>query len=193
MSRILRNKRVWGVGFGCLLLLLSLLVKNLLLMILGCLLIILIIADFYAYKKIMRQMEPFQTRSKIRNVDYLVIGDMVDAVRFVPKGKSYVSICAPERSLFSCIEILQHTSSILNESGGNVLFFYRNSSMDPTSITLFDFPFLSEVAMKKLGLSTIRKRMQYPLLYSPIKTSMFLANRGGTRPGQRSGLPISSY
>ena len=74
-----------------------------------------------ALKKIQDQKEPFKIGGKIRNVHYLIIGDMAKPSIMVPANQSFVQIKAPNRSLRASFEILKHTSSILDEDEGNVI------------------------------------------------------------------------
>ena len=61
------------------------------------------------------QIQPFGAYSEIRNVDVLIIGDMINPCIVVKDGQSYVQIKAPFRNLESCYELVRHTHSILND------------------------------------------------------------------------------
>jgi len=110
-------------------------------------LIILIALLDYAVRNKMRTMSaPFDIFSNVRNVDYLVIGDFCRAEDYVPKGKTYVQIAAPGRSLNSSFQILRHTHSILKENG-NVIIPIGNSKKD---FMIFDMPFFTRLQSKNI-------------------------------------------
>lgn len=115
----------------------------------------------------MRQMHaPFTTKSNIRNVDYLVIGDCINAIECVPENKSYVQIAAPGRSEKSCYQILRHTHSILKENGGTVIFAFGNGKEE---FTLFDAPFLHYITIKKYHLEGLKMKSAFPIIFAPIR------------------------
>ena len=82
---------------------------------------------FYRHYK--RQMAVFSPASKVRNVNYLVIGELCDAGKYVPEGKSYIAILAPGRSLKSAYETARHTFSILDENDGAIVFSLDRKNM----------------------------------------------------------------
>lgn len=73
-------------------------------------------------RKMNKQKEPFEPRSVIRNLDYIIIGDVSESVRKDISG-SGTGICirSPECSFAAVYEILKHTFSILREQGGKAV------------------------------------------------------------------------
>lgn len=139
------------------------------------LLILFFILNRSAVRKLLRQKKPFEIGGKIRNVDYLIIGDFIDPASVVPTDKTYVQIKAPNRSLTASFEILRHTSSILDEDHGNVIIAVKNiNKKKPYSV--FDIPFLYDLTMKKLGLGKMNQFANFPLLVNPLSTIKFILN-----------------
>lgn len=133
-------------------------------------LIALLALNRIALKKIYIQKAPFKIGGKIRNVDYLIIGDMINAATVVPANKRFVQIKAPNRSLSASFEILRHTSSILDEDNGNVVICTAKKNKNKKTYSIFDTPFLYCLTIKKLGLGTLNKLATFPVLIKPIST-----------------------
>ena len=139
------------------------------------LLILLFIVNRSAIKKILLQKKPFEIGGNIRNVDYLIIGDMIDPASVVPANKSFVQIKAPNRSLKASFEILKHTSSILDEDNGNVIIAVKNvESENPFSV--FDIPFFYYLTIKKFGIEKMLRFSRFPLLVKPFLTIELMFN-----------------
>lgn len=164
MSRILRNKKK----------IIAILICGLLVIlkcyVLALLFALILLLNWKMRKILSKQSEPFSNSSKIRNVDYLIIGDLVNAKKYVPEGKSFVQISSYRKSFGACYEILRHTSSILNEESSNVLFFVEKKKLDSNEITLFDIPYFSNITVENLNLQKKRKQYNYPILFAPIKS-----------------------
>jgi hypothetical protein len=129
----------------------------------------------YVVRKIQLQKAPFQINGSIRNVDYLLIGDMIDSEKVIPQGKSSVQIKAPNRSLFGAFEILKHTSSILDEDNGNVIIAVKNSELK-NQFSVFDIPFLYNLTIKKYGIEKYTKLAKVPFLINPFLSIKLLLN-----------------
>lgn len=129
----------------------------------------------YAVRIIESQKAPFQIYGNIRNVDYLIIGDMIDATSIVPHDKRYVQIKAHSRSLNAAFEILKHTSSILDEDNGNVIIAVKKNKANG-SFSIFDIPFLYNLTIKKYGIEKLVRLSHFPFLIKPISTIMLLLN-----------------
>lgn len=127
-----------------------------------------------AVRRIRAQLEPFGARSRVRNVDYLLIGDMCRPEDIVPAGKSYVQIAAPGRSLAACYEILRHTHSILKEDGGCAVLAVQDKNSDKKSYSVFDVSFFHTVTVTKLCLERLSKWRSFPVLLAPWRTMRFL-------------------
>jgi hypothetical protein len=126
-------------------------------------------------KKIMfKQYEPFTAKSKIRNVDCLIIGEICNPQKVMPAHcNNYVQIKIPDSSLFSCFEILKHTSSIIREQGGRVIFVVNERKKFET-FNVFDTYFFHKITINKYGLSSLKKKARLPFLFSPIKSFKLL-------------------
>lgn len=129
-----------------------------------------------ALRRISRQRELFIAGSRVRNVDYLLIGDMCRATDIVPAGKTYVQLAAPGRSLAASYEILRHTHSILKEDGGCVVLTPAGGK---SGYSVYDVPFFHTVTVSRLGLSTLRKMQRLPALFAPWRTARFLLGVAG--------------
>jgi hypothetical protein len=140
-----------------------------------------LICIFYinrAVRKIMfKQVEPFSSHSRIRNVDCLVIGEICNPQEIIPDDcNTYVQINIPNSSLFSCYEILKHTSSIVKEQGGDILFVIGKKHAKH-KFSVFDTYFLHEITVKKYGLSWLKKKSKIPFIFCPIDSMKLLFNQ----------------
>lgn len=123
-----------------------------------------------------KQVAPFSSRSMIRNVDFLIIGDLCDPSIFLPKKSTYINIGRPNRGLIVSYQILRHTHSILNE-GGEVVFVIKSNYLKSEVFSVFDIPFLHYTTIKELGLRKIVRRNRWPLIFEPIISVKFTMNR----------------
>lgn len=130
------------------------------------------IMNLIIVSKMRKECAPFNAMSKIRNVDYLVIGDQCKIKEIVPIGKTYVQIAAPGRSFTSSFEILRHTFSILKDNGGVVVIVGKKKSKE--KYTIFDLPYFHQVTLKRLGLQRKRILTYIPIIISPIKSIKIL-------------------
>lgn len=136
-----------------------------------------LILNEVVYRKNRRQVRVFSPASKTRNVDYLVIGDMCDADKVVLKGKTYVQLSAPNRTLKSAYEIARHTFSILDEREANLVFVVKKQNLNG-GYSHFDYPIfqLSPISMKRLGLEKAQKVQRLNYLLHPIQSIQFMLN-----------------
>lgn len=136
------------------------------------------IANAAVVRKSRKQSEPFSHKSLIRNVDYLVIGDLCNPSALVPQGCSYVAVTSPGRSLTSSYEILRHTYSILKEDSPNVIITVQRKHLQG-GYSAFDLPIfrMSPISIKRLGVEALCQKERLPLLYSPVKSRQLLLNR----------------
>ena len=142
--------------------------------ILGILLPCVLLLNWLVKNKLEKQRRPFYPHSLIRNVDYLIIGDMCDASEIVPEGSTYVQIAAPGRGLAASYEILRHTFSILKENGGNAVIVVKRRNSEKEKYSLFDVGFFHTVTINKLGLEDKIMMSKLPFVFSPIKSLVFL-------------------
>lgn len=124
-------------------------------------------------KKLNKQAEVFTSLSEIRNVDYLVIGDMCQLDLLGNK----VELLAPGRGINACYEILRHTHSIL-KPGGKVIVAVKKKSVN-NSINSFDLPFFHSITINRLQLKNIKqKRIAYLHLIRSIKYILNVKSKG---------------
>lgn len=184
MSRILSLLKRRKVVILCLLifffiiaLLIDIKSRSFLLSLIFFLLLLLYVLNLYVYREIQMPSRIFLPTSKIRNVDYLIIGDLCCVEKFLPENSSHIEITAPDRSLKSSFEILRHVFCILNEDNANVIITVKKKKM-MDDYSLFDYPIfnLSSTSMKRLGLIQKEKKLKFPILFEPLKVIKYLLN-----------------
>ncbi len=117
-------------------------------------------------KKYKKQSEVFSPSSLVRNVDYLVIGDMYS----VEEKGSYVQISSPDRGIEAIFEILKHTHSILKE-GGCVILALREKNIEKSGFSIFDIPFFHHITVERLKKENrtlrggVKSVLAHPLMY----------------------------
>lgn len=121
-------------------------------------------------RKLACQKDPFKIGGQVRNVDYLIIGDMITPETIIPADKKFVQIKAPDRNLLASFEILKHTSSILDEDNGNVVVAVASKNKTGDNYSVFDMPFLYNLTIKKLGLVRLNKLARFPALIKPLSS-----------------------
>lgn len=141
-----------------------------------------VIATFFVNSKALRiiysQKVPFGYKSKIRNIDALIIGDMCNPKLVLPDScKTYVQIKAPGRTLWSSFEVLKHTSSIIKETGGTVIFVCQLDNMDKKIYSVFDIPFFVRITLKKYGIGYMKLLAKFPLIVKPFSTIRLLLDK----------------
>ena len=182
MSRFIKISKLKLIKYTILVLLLiflitSLILKNFLFIVIALLGIIFIILNEIINKKIFLEAKKFKPFSNIRNIDYLIIGNMCDISSLIPKDSSYIAIMAPNRNTKTCFELLKHTYSILNiDEKKATAIIIDNPKNQNKEFTIFDIPFLSRTKIKDLNLSTLLIKSKFPLLFAPISSLKFLFN-----------------
>ena len=121
-------------------------------------------------KKINSQSKPFSAFSNIRNVKYLILGDMYKPTEL----GSFVQIASPERTLESCYEILRHTHSILDEKNGTVVIAIKRKNIHKNDFSVLDFPFFHTITFKRLGIKKTKNGMSKFILLHPMRALHFL-------------------
>lgn len=120
------------------------------------------------------QKEPFKNGGSVRNIKYLMIGDMIDPSSVVPPNCSYVQIKAPGRGKKASFEILKHTFSILDEDDGIVIITAKKNAVD--SFTVFDYPFFHELTFNRYHIECPHLFLRFPLLKYPLATIQLALN-----------------
>ena len=180
MSRILKHKKkllIYLTGFAVCAVFLWALTQRIFVIAVGCgLYLTAAVLNELVRWKIDRQKEPFGINSRIRNVDYLIIGDYCDVKDHVPDEASHIEFFAPGRSYQAAFQILRHTHSILKEEGGTVIMTIGKGKK---LYTVFDIAFFHEITIRKYGLQMLKKLSRFPLVAEPLNSLRFLVG-GGT-------------
>ena len=116
-----------------------------------CFLLCVAILNFFIAKKMKLCVLPFMADSKIRNVDYLIIGELCADFIQLPEGSTKICLTAPDRSLYSAYEILRHTFGILKARGGTVIIVVYEKNLSIKKYTIFDVPVFKLSPTSKIG------------------------------------------
>lgn len=119
-----------------------------------------------------KQSSYFMPNSDIRNVDYLVIGDMYKLPKDLSALKT-IQIAVPEIGLDSCFEILKHTHSILVDNG-KIIIAVKRKNINKKGYTLFDAYFFHYTTIKLKKLEVLRRKSLMPFIFSPLKSLKFI-------------------
>lgn len=109
-------------------------------------------------------------KGQIRNIDYLIIGDMADIRDICGKGKKTVCIMSPNRSLECSFWVLKRMFSLLNEKSGKAIITVKEKNIKKQGVTLFEYSFLSPIYRNILKVHYLEKRRKHPFFYSPIRS-----------------------
>lgn len=109
-------------------------------------------------------------KNQVRNVDYLIIGDMTDIGDICDKEKKTVCIMAPDRSLEGSFWILKRMFSLLDEESGKAIITVKEKNIKKQGVTLFEYAFLSPVYRNILKVHYLERRRKYPFFYSPVRS-----------------------
>lgn len=139
------------------------------------LLVILLTFNSMIKKKQSKQKVAFGIYSDIRNIDCLVIGDIVNLANIVPANRSFIKITAAGRSMGASYEILKHTSSILKENGGEV-YLVVDRNIRNKKFSVFDIQWLHPIIIQKYNLFRLAKKARFPLFFAPAKSLRCLLN-----------------
>ena len=133
--------------------------------------------NFKIKDKIYKSADVFYAGSKLRNVDALIIGDMVDVKDLYIDfdGVQVVELCAPDRTLVAAYEILRHTYSILKKNG-KVIIACKKENVNKTNYSIFDIVYFHVVTIKRLNIESLQRKVILPLLTEPVNTVNFLVN-----------------
>lgn len=173
MSGILRNRFRKILAVLLFVFILSLLMKLFVITFIFFIGIFTVILNRLTEKKIQAVQKPFSPYSGIRNIEHLIIGDFCNPSEFIPEGRSYIAILAPDRSLNAAFEVFRHTESILDENKGNVIFVCKKRNNNK-GLSLFDVPFMAEVTVLQKKLQKLVHKSHYPIFYAPWQSFRFL-------------------
>lgn len=173
INKLLKHKKAVAVLFLLLVIISILLVFRM--YIPAVIIIVITVANELTVRKINKQKAPFDTFSRIRNVDCLVIGDISpkSVQTFLGCGTA-ISIYLPGCTLAGAYEVLRHTFSILKEDGGQVMLVVREKNIDKRGYSLFEIGFFHAITINRLKLNNSKYILRMPILFDPIKSVMFL-------------------
>ena len=137
--------------------------------------LIIIFINSKAVNRSFAQYAPFESTSHVRNVDYLIIGEMSDNVlKMECIEDSFVQIKAPCRGMKACYELLRHTHSILRD-GGNVIICLDSKHINKT-FTVFDLVFFHPITINRYNLNRLNRWKMCPFYRMPFTTILYLIN-----------------
>lgn len=178
MSRFIKLKNL-TIIIAFLFIIISLINGNIYLFALSLFLEVMLCFNRLINKKMYTEIKKFSPQSNIRNIDYLIIGDICNTNNLIPKGKTIIKIMAPNRSIMSSYEILKHTFSILNEENATVIIINKNNLKK--QYTIFDIPYFPMVTINRLMLHKMKKMSEFPLFFAPIKSIKFFINKSNNQ------------
>ena len=145
-------------------------------------LIIVAIVNELTFRKINKQKAPFGTMSRIRNVECLVIGDVsLKTAKYLAGNNSTVCIQSPDCTLVGVYEVLRHTFSILTEDGGKAILVVKKKNIEKVRYSIFEVVFFHVVTIHRNGLKNKRRMSRFPIIFSPVKSLIFLSEAFPTR------------
>lgn len=176
MSRFLKHKKTIAILFLIALFELGLLLifKKSLLVFVICIfdlvLSVLLFLTIKAHKYMRSQMSVFGAKSKVRNADCLLIGELCDPQKVIlDTSKSFVQIKVPDVSEFAAFQILKRTHSILNENG-SVYIVLKNQNLNKRTISIIDTYFFHEITIKEFKLQKKYNYRKLLFFIHPIRT-----------------------
>ena len=154
IKKVMKHKKAFAALCLCIVFVAYLLIFRLYL--LALLFVSIVMGNELTFKKMMEQKTPFDTRSKVRNADCIVIGDVgKKALKEVAGEGTVVSICLPGCTPAGAYEMLRHTFSILKESGGRAVLVINRKNLKKRKYSLFETYFYHPTAINRLGLKNI--------------------------------------
>lgn len=106
-----------------------------------------------------------------RNYDCIVIGDLGLDGKSI-EGKKVLRFQFPNRTLFASYIILQHVFSWLKEENGEVIILANKNGLSKKEISVYDYPLLHRITLKKLGLKGTTPRNS--LFINPLLSLKYL-------------------
>lgn len=174
INKVIKHKKTVAAIFLLLVIIAVLLIFGM--YIPAAIIIVVFIANELTVRKMNQQKALFGTYSKIRNADFLVIGDIPHktAQRISERGKT-VTIYLPGCTLAGAYEVLRHTFSILKENGGRVVLVVRKKNIEKTGYSPFEISFFHPVTINRLELKNVKFMRRFPIVFAPVKSMMFLS------------------
>ena len=158
----------------------------LLLSLLGVVSIVMLVINRRVVKMIRTQYADFFSADGKRNIDCLVIGDMLDAKSFLAADLNYIQIAAPKRGFLSDYEIIRHAHSILKDNG--IIYIpFRKKYID-NKLSVFDYPILHPITLEKYHCKRELRKISYPLLFNFRNAILLLIGKSRKHGNVRSGL-----
>ncbi len=117
------------------------------------------------------------SRRPIKKYSAMVIGDCCSESSYIPycnNKDEVIAIMSPNRGLKASYQILLHTFSILDE-GSTCIIVCKKKAVD-NDISLFDIPYLNIITQKELGIESLRRKLSYSIIFSPIISLKQLLN-----------------
>lgn len=153
-----------------------------------------LLTNFLAVKKMRSGVNVFCAGSKIRNIDSLIIGELCSLEGVVSTQENFFQIAAPERTLGSSYEILRHTFGILNEVCGEAVLVTKKGNVG-SDFSIFDIPYfqLSPISVRRLRVEGLQKKSKLPLIFAPIRTIQILLSVGKNRKPRETDVPQEMY
>ena len=112
-------------------------------------------------------------RRQVKEISTLVVGACVSRKVLVRTfGKDALLIVAPNRSADTSSLLLQHVSSCLR-SGGRVCIILP-AGKGEKKLTIFDLPFLSQLAKLEMNVSFDKRETRYPLFFHLAESMKFV-------------------
>lgn len=127
-------------------------------------------------RKLQESVNFFNAKSKVRNIDCLIIGDMAVVDDFYEEYKQVVQLYAPNRTLNASYEILKHTYSIVKENG-KVIIAYKMKNKDRNNYSVFDIPYFHNVTINRLHIHNVKWKKYFPLCFDFCGSIGFLLNK----------------
>ena len=147
-------------------------------------------SDVAVVYRIREQRKPFGSRSRVRNVDTLIIGDISprNAKECAECGDGGTAVCiySPDCTLSGAYEVLRHTFSILKEQGGRAVLVAKEKNAFAGGYSLFDVIHFHMITVKRLGLERTARMGRFPVIFAPVKSFKFIF-------GERRGKALKVY
>lgn len=171
MSGILRSKKkmlivFWVVGIIC-----SIMAQKYVIVLFCVVIIVVMFLIRHINRKVVeitqKQTEIFFPDGKVRNVDCLIIGDMMK----VAPREGLLQLSAPDRTLLGAYEILRHTHSILRDDKTvTVIIAVKKRLKSISKYGIFDTLFFHWLILEEKKLYRLRNKAKSPFIYAPLKT-----------------------
>lgn len=172
MSRFLKNRKLWLLAAGLILIAVLLFVK---LWILAAIVLVgelLFLLSVIVVRDTQKPISELHHNRRVRQIDTLIIGDWCSRrqlARHFDLSRSLI-VRAPGRSEKASLLLLEHLASRLD--GKNVCIVQPVS--DKGEIGPFDVPYMSQLTKLELGLSVSSRRMLLFLFFHPCELAKVL-------------------